>query len=71
MPSSPGTPVEQHPDKRCQEVAALLSKGILRAYNSRQPRQILEKPEHADHLLKSRQKALDVSGQSRPHVPPG
>ncbi len=64
-------PAHLSPDQRRHEIAAILAKGILRLHPTLQGTAESAASDHADHAPQGRQKDLEVSGTSRPHVTTG
>ncbi len=64
-------PAKLSPDERRREVAAILAKGILRLHPNCAVPAESEASDAANHAPVGRQKDLEVSGASRPHVTTG
>jgi len=67
MPHSPDDPADMTADQRRREIAAILARGILRLHQTRQ----LAPKSPASESVDPRQKDLEVSETSRPHVTRG
>ena len=64
-------PADLSPDERRREVAVILARGILRLHPTHQAAPESAVSEDAQHAPEDRQKDLEVSGPSRPHVTTG
>ena len=77
MGASNGRPMMWHslddlkPDERRREIAAILARGILRLHSTRPAAAELANSEGANHAPEGRQKDLEVSATSHPHVTTG
>ncbi len=64
-------PAELSPDERRRAIAVILAKGVLRLRPARPVAAESAVSDHADHASERRQKDLEVSAPSRPHVTTG